>query len=236
MAIVETQDLTKRYRLGNQEVAALNGVSLRVEHGEFIAIMGRSGSGKSTLLNLIGCLDRPSSGKVVLNGLDVSGARGRDLPKIRRDHVGFVFQSFNLIPTFRAVDNVMLPLRYARLPVKEARRRSVEMLEAVDMGRRLDHRPSELSGGEQQRVAIARALVNRPSVVLVDEPTGEVDSETAGAIIRLMKRLNETQGQTFLIVTHDEMVAEYVTRLIRMKDGRIENDTATPVEGPLRVP
>ena len=236
MAIVETQDLTKRYRLGNQEVAALNGVSLRVEHGEFIAIMGRSGSGKSTLLNLIGCLDRPSSGKVVLNGLDVSGARGRDLPKIRRDQVGFVFQSFNLIPTFRAVDNVMLPLRYARLPVREARRRSVEMLEAVDMGRRLDHRPSELSGGEQQRVAIARALVNRPSVVLADEPTGEVDSETAGAIIRLMKRLNETQGQTFLIVTHDEMVAEYVTRLIRMKDGRIENDTATPVEGPLRVP
>ena len=231
MAIVETQDLTKRYRLGNQEVAALNGVSLRVEHGEFIAIMGRSGSGKSTLLNLIGCLDRPSSGKVVLNGREVSGAPGRDLPKIRREQVGFVFQNFNLIPTFKAVDNVMLPLRYARLPSGEARRRAVEMLEAVDMGGRLGHRPTELSGGEQQRVAIARALVNRPSVILADEPTGEVDSETSEAIIRLMKGLNETQGQTFLIVTHDEMVAGQVTRLIRMKDGRIESDALTAVEG-----
>ena len=228
MPIVETRELKKRYRLGNQEVHALNGVSLRAEHGEFIAIMGRSGSGKSTLLNLIGCLDRPTSGKVVLNGLDVSSAPGRDLPKIRREQVGFVFQNFNLIPTFRAVDNVMLPLRYARLPAAEARQRAVEMLEAVDMGRRLNHRPPELSGGEQQRVAIARALVNRPSVVLADEPTGEVDSETAGAIIRLMKHMNETQGQTFLIVTHDVMIAEHVTRLIRMKDGKIESDTLTP--------
>ena len=227
MAIVATEELKKRYRLGNQEVHALKGVSLRADHGEFIAIMGRSGSGKSTLLNLIGCLDRPTSGKVVLNGLEVSSAPG-DLPKIRREEVGFVFQNFNLIPTFRAVDNVMLPLRYARLPAGEARQRAVEMLEAVDMGRRLNHRPPELSGGEQQRVAIARALVNRPSVVLADEPTGEVDSETAGAIIRLMKHLNETQGQTFLIVTHDAMVAEHVTRLIRMKDGRIESDTLTP--------
>ena len=228
MAIVATEELKKRYRLGNQEVHALKGVSLRADHGEFIAIMGRSGSGKSTLLNLIGCLDRPTSGKVVLNGLEVSSAPGRDLPKIRREEVGFVFQNFNLIPTFRAVDNVMLPLRYAHLPAGEARQRAVEMLEAVDMGRRLNHRPPELSGGEQQRVAIARALVNRPSVVLADEPTGEVDSETAGAIIRLMKHLNETQGQTFLIVTHDAMVAEHVTRLIRMKDGRIESDTLTP--------
>ena len=227
MPIVETRELTKRYSLGNQKVHALNGVTLRAEHGEFIAIMGRSGSGKSTLLNLIGCLDRPTAGTVVLNGQEVSSVPERDLPRVRREEVGFVFQNFNLIPTFKAVDNVMLPLRYARLPTEEARQKAVEMLEAVDMGQRLNHRPSELSGGEQQRVAIARALVNRPSVVLADEPTGEVDTETAVGIIRLMKHLNETQGQTFLIVTHDSMVADHVTRLIRMKDGKIESDTST---------
>ena len=228
MAIVETRDLTKRYRLGKQEVHALNGVTLKVESGEFVAIMGRSGSGKSTLLNLIGCLDRPTGGQVFLNGLDVSGARGRDLPWIRRHEVGFVFQHFNLIPTLNALENVMLPLRYARLPKVEARRRATEMLEAMEMERRLRHRPLELSGGEQQRVAIARALVHDPAIVLADEPTGDVDTQTAMAVLRLMKRLNETHGQTFLIVTHDSMVGEQARRTIYLKDGQVESDTRHP--------
>lgn len=228
MAIVETRDLTKRYRLGKQEVHALNGVTLKVEPGEFVAIMGRSGSGKSTLLNLIGCLDRPTDGQVFLNGLEVSRARGRDLPWIRRHEVGFVFQHFNLIPTLNTLENVMLPLRYARLPKMEARRRAIEMLEAMEMERRLRHRPLELSGGEQQRVAIARALVHDPAIVLADEPTGDVDTQTAMAILGLMKRLNETHGQTFLIVTHDSMVGEQARRTIYLKDGRVESDTRRP--------
>ena len=224
MAIVETRDLVKRYRLGTQEVDALNGVTLRVEQGEFIAVMGRSGSGKSTLLNLMGCLDRPTSGQVFLKGMQVSSAPERDLPKIRRELVGFVFQHFNLIPTLNALENVMLPLRYARLGASEARSRATEMLEAMEMEHRLNHRPLELSGGEQQRVAIARALVNQPSVVLADEPTGDVDTQTAMAIIGLMKRLNETQGQTFVVVTHDAMVAGHAQRVVQMKDGRIDSD------------
>ena len=224
MPIVATRELTKRYRLGRQEVQALTGVTFEARSGEFVAIMGRSGSGKSTLLNMIGCLDRPTTGEVFVNGVEVSRAPERDLPAIRRREVGFVFQHFNLIPTLNALDNVILPLRYARVPTKEARSRAVEILEAMEMGGRLHHRPLELSGGEQQRVAIARALVNQPAVVLADEPTGDVDTETAVAIINLMKRLNETQGQTFLIVTHDAMVADQAQRVIRMKDGQIDSD------------
>ena len=225
MAIVETRELVKRYHVGSQEVHALNGVTIQVEPGEFVAVMGPSGSGKSTLLNLIGCLDRPTSGDVFLNGLRVSSAPERGLPRTRREHVGFVFQHFNLIPTLTALENVMLPLRYARMPAAEAQRRAIELLEALEMEQRVRHRPQELSGGEQQRVAIARALANRPTVVLADEPTGDVDTRTALGIIRLMKHLNETQGQTFLIVTHDGMVAEHTERIIRLKDGRVETDT-----------
>ena len=228
MLVLETRELVKHYRVGNQRVDALNGVTLEVGQGDFVAIMGRSGSGKSTLLNMIGCLDRPTTGAVFLNGTEVSRAPERDLPRIRRESVGFVFQQFNLIPTYTALENVMLPLRYARLPVAEARRRATEMLEEMEMEARLRHRPAELSGGEQQRVAIARALVNRPAVVLADEPTGEVDTQTAMSIIRLAKRLNETLGQTFLIVTHDSMVADHAMRVIRMNDGRIESDTGGP--------
>ncbi|MBI4329038.1 MAG: ABC transporter ATP-binding protein [Chloroflexi bacterium] len=227
MPVVETRDLVKRYRMGRYDVPALNGVTLRVEAGEFIAIMGRSGSGKSTLLNLIGCLDRPTSGAVLLVGQEVSRALERDLPRIRREEVGFVFQHFNLIPTLTTLENVLLPLRYARVAQGLARQRAKEMLESVEMGHRLDHRPAELSGGEQQRVAIARALVNRPAVVLADEPTGEVDTQTALTIIQLMMHLNQTLGQTFLVVTHDRMVAEHAQRIVHLKDGRIESDTRT---------
>lgn len=224
MAIVEMRDLVKTYRLGKQEIHAVNGISLTIQKGEFIAVMGRSGSGKSTLLNLIGCLDWPTSGAVFLDGLEVSRLPERDLPKIRRQKVGFVFQHFNLIPTLTALENVMLPLRYTRLPRAEARGRALEVLEAVEMAHRLKHRPVELSGGEQQRVAIARALVNRPAVVLADEPTGEVDTQTALTIVRLMKRLNEGLEQTFLIVTHDGMVTSHAKRIINLRDGRIESD------------
>ncbi len=230
-AVVETRDLVKLYRLGRQEVRALNGVTLRVGPGEFVAIVGRSGSGKSTLLNLIGCLDRPTSGSVFLDGVEVSRAPERDLPRIRREKVGFVFQHFNLVPTLTALENVVLPLRYSRVPRREARRRAVEVLEAVEMGHRLAHRPLELSGGEQQRVAIARALVNRPAVVLADEPTGELDTQTTAVIIALMKRLNESLGQTFLVVTHDTFVAGEAQRVVQMKDGRIESDTLSDRRG-----
>lgn len=230
-AVVETRDLVKLYRLGRQEVRALNGVTLRVGPGEFVAIVGRSGSGKSTLLNLIGCLDRPTSGAVFLDGVEVSRAPERDLPRIRREKVGFVFQHFNLVPTLTALENVVLPLRYSRVPRREARRRAAEVLEAVEMGHRLTHRPLELSGGEQQRVAIARALVNRPAVVLADEPTGELDTQTTAVIIALMKRLNESWGQTFLVVTHDTFVAGEAQRVVQMKDGRIESDTLSDRRG-----
>ncbi len=228
MTVMETLELVKVHRLGKQEVRALDGVTLRAEQGEFIAIMGRSGSGKSTLLNLVGCLDRPTSGRVSLDGLEVTSLPEGRLPRIRREKVGFVFQNYNLIPSLTALENVVLPLKYARWSHDAARSRAEEMLQAVEMGHRLRHRPAELSGGEQQRVAIARALVNRPAILLADEPTGEVDSQTAMAIIGLMKRLNETLAQTFLIVTHDPLVAQQATRVIRLKDGRIESDSAQP--------
>lgn len=225
MAVVATREVTKIYRLGQQEVHALSGVTLTVEAAEFVAVMGRSGSGKSTLLNLIGCLDRPTSGTVSLAGVEVSHLPENRLPSIRRGKVGFVFQNFSLIPSLTALENVLLPLKYARLPARKARRRAMEILEAVEMGHRLAHRPIDLSGGEQQRVAIARALVNNPAVVLADEPTGELDTQTARTVIQLMQRLNGELGQTFLIVTHDPMVTEQASRVIRLEDGRVESDT-----------
>ena len=225
MPILETRDLEKHYQMGRQQVLALNGVTFRVDAGEFICIMGRSGSGKSTLLNLVGCLDRPTSGAVFHNGLEVSRSQRGELSKIRRDNVGFVFQQFNLIATLTAIENVMLPLKYAGVRGDGARQRAAELLEAVEMSHRLSHRPVELSGGEKQRVAIARALVNGPAVVLADEPTGEVDTETAMSIIGLMRHLNDVLGQTFLVVSHDPIVSDHARRIIRLKDGRIESDT-----------
>ena len=225
MPLIETHDLVKEYRLGKQTVRALNHLTLSIEAGEFVALMGRSGSGKSTLLHLLGALDRPTSGTVLLDGIDLATAPEAELPRIRRSKVGFVFQHFNLIQTLTAIENVMLPLKYARVPKAEARTRAQELLEAVDMAERLDHRPSELSGGEQQRVAIARALVNKPGVLLADEPTGEVDSQTSATIMTLVQDLNRRLGHTVIIVTHDPVVAGYARRIIRLKDGAIEKDS-----------
>jgi putative ABC transport system ATP-binding protein len=223
-AIVETQGLTKVYKMGASEVHALRGVDLTIEPGEFISVMGRSGSGKSTLLNLIGCLDRPTSGSVILDGLEVTRLSKRRLPTIRRQKIGFVFQQFNLLPTLTALENVMLPLRYAGVGGSERKQRAREMLEQVGLGDRLRHRPTELSGGEQQRVAVARALVTHPAIVLADEPTGEVDTQTAAEIIALLRHFNLEAGQTFVLVTHDPLVAEATDRVIHLQDGMIERE------------
>ena len=224
MCIIETQDLTKIYHLGRKKVFAINGISLKIKKGSFLIIKGRSGSGKTTLLNLIGCLDRPTQGKVFLNGLEVSNIPERDLPIIRRKNIGFVFQRFHLLPTLTAIENVMLPLKYNHVPKSKAKQRAIELLKAVNMEERLQHHPKELSGGEQQRVAIARALVNYPSVVLADEPTGELDSKTAISIFDLIKELNKTLGQTFLIVSHDNTIMDYAERIIQIQDGTIQGD------------
>jgi putative ABC transport system ATP-binding protein len=210
--------------MGGEVVRALDGVDLVVERGSMVAIMGRSGSGKTTLLNILGGLDRPDEGQVVLDGVDITRLNGRALTRVRREKVGFVFQEFNLIPTLTALENVELPMRYARVPPGQRRQRALEALARVGLAHRAHHRPSQLSGGEQQRVAIARALVMRPALVLADEPTGELDSQTAAQVIELMETLNRELGQTFLIVTHDPGLARHCGRIIRMQDGRIISD------------
>ncbi|RPI49607.1 MAG: ABC transporter ATP-binding protein, partial [Chloroflexi bacterium] len=188
---------------------------------DFVSIVGRSGSGKSTLLHLLGCLDRPSGGSVWLDGVEVSALAHRRLPAIRREKVGFVFQTFNLLSHLTALENVMLPLRYSRLSPREGRRRATDLLERVGLGNRLPHRPTELSGGEQQRVALARALINRPAIILADEPTGEVDTQTAAGIVALLRELNRSEGQTFILVTHDPQVAAATDRTLVLQDGQI---------------
>ena len=218
--IVEARGLVKVYPMGTTEVHALRGLNLTVEAGEFMSVMGPSGSGKSTLLNLIGCLDTPTAGSVVVDGVDVTQVRRSRLPAIRREKVGFVFQQFNLLGHLTALENVMLPLRYADVGRREARERAVALLEHVGLGDRMEHRPLEMSGGEQQRVAVARALVNRPAIVLADEPTGELDSATAGETMALMRTLNQ-EGQTFVIVTHDAQVAAQTDCTVYLRDGRV---------------
>lgn len=221
---VLARGLRKTYRMGSEVVRALDGVDLVVERGSMVAIMGRSGSGKSTLLSILGGLDRPDEGQVVLDGVDITRLNGRALTRVRREKLGFVFQQFNLIPTLTALENVELPMRYARVPPGQRRQRALEALARVGLAHRAHHRPSQLSGGEQQRVAIARALVMRPALVLADEPTGELDSQTAAQVIELMETLNRELGQTFLIVTHDPGLARHCGRIIRMQDGRIISD------------
>ncbi len=232
--ILELHHVTKIYKMGRGEVRALDGLDLTVKRGEFLAIVGRSGSGKSTLLNLLGCLDRPTEGTIILDGEDVTRAAKSRLPVIRREKIGFVFQQFNLIPTQTALENVMLPLKYARVPGGERRARALKILERVELGGRYDHRPSELSGGEQQRVTIARALINRPAIVLADEPTGELDSQLAVAIIDMMRDIAKESGQTFIVVTHDLMVANETERIIRLQDGRVLSDHRVTAEDRLR--
>ncbi len=218
-----TGDLMKVYQRGSSEVRAVDGVTLTVEAGELMSIMGRSGSGKTTLLDLLGCLLRPTSGALAIDGRSVIGASDGEVAAIRRERIGFVFQEFNLIPTLTALENVLMPLRYGpRRP--DGRARAVELLELVGLGSRASHRPSELSGGEQQRVAIARALVNEPAVILADEPTGELDSATSDTLMETLRGLNAERGVTIIIVTHDAAIAGRTDRVVRLSDGRVVAD------------
>jgi putative ABC transport system ATP-binding protein len=218
--VVETADLKKTYILGKVPVNALQGVNLKVEKGDFVAILGPSGSGKSTLLNMIGALDKPTEGKVFINGVDVSTLNDNQLADLRRS-IGFVFQFFNLIPRFDAKGNVELPLSIAGLDKNERRKRAEELLETVGLEERMDHKPAELSGGERQRVAIARALASNPRFLLMDEPTGNIDSKTAKEIMGLVKRLNKDEGVTIIMITHDQQLATQAKRIVKMLDGSI---------------
>ena len=223
MPILEARGLTKVYRRGASEVRAVDGIDLDVQAGEFLAIMGRSGSGKTTLLDLLGCLLRPTSGNLEIDGRSVIGASDGDLATIRRERIGFVFQEFNLIPTLTAIENVLLPLRYGPRR-RDGRARAQQLLELVGLGGRTSHRPTELSGGEQQRVAIARALVNEPAVILADEPTGELDSTTSEQLMSTLRDLNRERGVTIIIVTHDAGIAGATDRVVRLSDGRVVAD------------
>lgn len=223
MALIETVDLWKTYIMGSEEIHALRGVSLKIERGEYVAIMGPSGSGKSTLMNLIGCLDTPSKGSYLLNGKQVGQMNDNELARIRNEEIGFVFQTFNLLPRATALRNVELPLVYAGVTGKDRDTRAKEALEKVELTSRMNHRPNELSGGQRQRVAIARALVNNPSILLADEPTGNLDSKTGLEIMGVFERLHKA-GNTIVLVTHEANVAAYAYRTIHIRDGQVEND------------
>ena len=224
MALIETRELWKTYVMGDEEIHALRGVSISIERGEYVAIMGPSGSGKSTLMNLIGCLDTPTKGSYLLNEKEVASMNDDELARIRNEEIGFVFQTFNLLPRATALHNVELPLVYAGVPSKLRQDRAREALEKVELTQRALHKPNELSGGQRQRVAIARALVNNPSILLADEPTGNLDSKTGTEIMGVFARLHEN-GNTIVLVTHEPDIAAYAHRVISIRDGQVEKDT-----------
>jgi len=223
MALIETRDLWKTYQMGSEEIHALRGVSIEIERGEYVAIMGPSGSGKSTLMNLIGCLDTPSKGSYLLNGKQVSQMNDDELARIRNEEIGFVFQTFNLLPRATALHNVELPLVYAGVSGKDRLQRARAALEKVELLDRQTHRPNQLSGGQRQRVAIARALVNDPSILLADEPTGNLDSKTGVEIMGVFEKLHAA-GNTVVLVTHEADIAAYAHRVIHIRDGQVEKD------------
>jgi macrolide transport system ATP-binding/permease protein len=231
MALIKLENICKTYRVGEIDVPVLNGVSLTISRGEYVALMGASGSGKTTLMNILGCLDRPTSGRYLLEGEDVGGLSADEQARLRNERIGFVFQNFNLLPRTSALDNVVMPLSYAARPLSEREVKALaqELLERVGLGERLDHEPSQLSGGQQQRVAIARSLVNHPSLLLADEPTGNLDSHTSEEVMQIFKRLNEEGGVTVILVTHDEEVARFARRIIHIRDGMV-HDGDGPVE------
>ena len=226
MDIIETRDLWKTYVMGSEEIHALRGVNIQIERGEYVAIMGPSGSGKSTLMNLIGCLDTPSKGSYLLNGKQVSEMNDNELARIRNEEIGFVFQTFNLLPRASALHNVELPLIYAGVPAKDRQDRAKDALKKVELEERMMHKPNELSGGQRQRVAIARALVNNPSILLADEPTGNLDSKTGVEIMALFERLY-TGGNTIVLVTHEADIAAHAHRVIHIRDGQVERDVSS---------
>ena len=223
MALIETDDLWKTYVMGSEEIHALRGVSIQIQRGEYVAIMGPSGSGKSTLMNLIGCLDTPSKGTYLLNGKQVGQMNDNELARIRNEEIGFVFQTFNLLPRASALQNVELPLIYAGVNSKDRQIRAKAAIDKVELTSRMTHRPNELSGGQRQRVAIARALVNDPSILLADEPTGNLDSKTGAEIMALFARLHDA-GNTIILVTHEADIAAFAHRVIHVRDGQVEKD------------
>jgi len=221
--LISIKGIKKIYKVGNQEVRALNGVDLEIRKNEYVAIMGPSGSGKSTLMNLLGCLDTPSEGTYILNNTDVSQMRDDQLAEVRNKEIGFVFQSFNLLPRYDALNNVALPLIYAGKPKQEREDEARKALINVDLGDRMDHKPNELSGGQKQRVALARAMVNNPSIILADEPTGNLDTKTSLDIMSLFEQVYK-KGNTIIVVTHEEDIARYARRVVRLRDGLVESD------------